>query len=156
MPTNFPSGLDSLPNPTAATVLDQPGLTHADQHINSNDAIEALETKLGIDLSTATTTIDYIARLFLLTNTEHPNGQYAECEMVPGKVFPLRVTWYTNSGKTIKLVEKEFTYGSSIPVPTVITMRLYNGTVANTILRTITDTITYNQVFEVSRTRVVV
>lgn len=155
MPTNFPGGLDSLPNPSSSTVLDQPGLTHVDQHVNTNDAIEAIEGKLGIDLSTTTNTIDYIVRLFLLTSTEHPNGFYAECERVTGKVFPLRVTWYTNSGKSIKLVEKEFAYGPTMPVPTSITMRLYNGTVANTVVRTITDTISYSQVFEVSRTRVV-
>lgn len=155
MPTNFPGGLDSLPNPSDATNLDEPGYLHADQHANANDAIEALEGKLGIDFSSTTTSIDYISRLFLLTATQHPNGAYAECERISGQVFPYKITWYTNSGKSIKLVEKEFTYGSSLPVPTTITMRLYNGTVANTVLRTITDTITYSRVFEVSRTRVV-
>lgn len=155
MATNFPGGLDTLPNPSAATVLDQPGLKHVDQHANANDAIEAMQAKIGIDLSTTANTIDHIVRLFLLTSTEHPSGFYAECEKVPGKVFPLRVTWYTNSGKTIKLVEKEFAYGVAVHIPTTITMRLYNGTVANTVLRTITDTITYSTVFEVSRARVV-
>ena len=155
MATNFPNGLDNFPNPTGATVLDQPGLRHDEQHTNANDAIEALESKLGVNLSTTTNTIDYIVRLFLLTSTQHPDGYYAECERITGKVFPWKITWYTNSGKAIKLVEKEFTYGTTKPVPTAITMRLYNGTVANTVVRTITDTISYNQVFEVSRTRVV-
>jgi hypothetical protein len=155
MATNFPNGLDNFPNPTGTTVLNQPGLSHAEQHANANDAIEALESKLGIDLSTSTNTIDYIVRLFLLTCTQHPAGTYAEYERVSGKVFPWRITWYTDSTKTIKLVEKEFTYGTNKPVPTTITMRLYNGTVANTVVRTITDTISYNQIFEVSRTRVV-
>lgn len=155
MSTNFPGGLDSLPNPGDTDNLDQPGLLHADQHANANDAIEAIQAKLGIDLSSTSTSIDYIAKLLLLTSTEHPDAAYAECERVTGKVFPLRVTWYTNSGKTIKLVEKEFAYGLSSPVPTTITMRLYNGTNSNTVVRTITDTITYSQIFEVSRTRVV-
>lgn len=155
MSTNFPAGLDAFANPSASNTLDQPGIKHSDQHANLNDAVEAVETKLGINLSNVANSIDYIANLFLLTNTQHYNGTYAELERVTGKVWPKRVTWYTNSGKTVMLVQKEFTYGSSIPVPTTITMRLYDGSIANTVVRTITDTVTYSTVFEVSRTRVV-
>lgn len=155
MATNFPNSLDVLPNPTPTTLLNQPGLRHDEQHANANDAIVAIENKLGIDLSSTTYTIDYIIRLFLLTNTQHPDGYYAEYERVPGKVFPAKIVWYTNPTKTIKLVEKTYTYATLKPVPTTITMRLYDGTIANTVVRTIIDNISYNQVFETSRTRTV-
>lgn len=55
MSTNFPTALDTLSNPSA---LD--GLTgHAAQHANANDAIEALQAKVGIDNSTDTSSLDY-------------------------------------------------------------------------------------------------
>ncbi|MFA6049902.1 MAG: hypothetical protein WC761_01775 [Candidatus Paceibacterota bacterium] len=155
MTTSFPTGLDNFTNPTAADNLDTPGVTHADQHANNNDAIEALEAKLGINLSSVATSLDYIAKLVLLTQTEHPSGAYAEVTMVTSKVWPQTVIWYTDSGKTIKLIEKAFTYGLAAPIPTQIEMKLYDGTVANTVVRTITDVITYDRVFEVSRARTV-
>ena len=46
MATLFPSGLDSLSNPTATNKQNQP--SHATQHINVNDAIEAMQAKMGI------------------------------------------------------------------------------------------------------------
>ena len=53
--TNFPTSLDALTNPSA---LD--GLTgHAAQHANVNDAIEAIEAKLGIDGSADVDSVDY-------------------------------------------------------------------------------------------------
>lgn len=158
MATTFPTSLDILPNPTSTTVLDAPGLRHSDQHINANDAIEAIEAKVGIDLSSVQNSLDYITKLFLLTQTQHQRGTYREITYsIACPVAPAVITWYTDPGKTIRLVDKVYTYGGSVKIlPTVITLRLYNGTVANSIVRTVTDTITYNKVFEVSRNRVVV
>lgn len=48
---NFPTSLDSFANPGAAdTML---AVSHAQQHSDANDAIEALEAKLGIGASVA-------------------------------------------------------------------------------------------------------
>jgi len=57
MSTDFPTSLDTLTNPVATdnTVT----VSHAGQHADSNDAIESLETKVGIDSSADTTSIDY-------------------------------------------------------------------------------------------------
>lgn len=49
---NFPTSLDSFANPTAGSYEDDVGLEHHTQHSNANDAIEALEAKLGIGAST--------------------------------------------------------------------------------------------------------
>lgn len=57
MATNFPTGLDSLTNPTPTDTLSNP--SHSDQHANANDAIEALEAKVGVNGSAVTSTIDY-------------------------------------------------------------------------------------------------
>jgi hypothetical protein len=64
MATNFPTSLDALTNPTATDTLDSVTVPHADQHANANDAIEALQAKVGADGSAVTTSHDYkIAQL---------------------------------------------------------------------------------------------
>jgi hypothetical protein len=57
MSTNFPTALDTLTNPTLTDYLNSP--SHAGQHANANDSIEALEAKVGINSSAVTTSHDY-------------------------------------------------------------------------------------------------
>jgi hypothetical protein len=57
MATNFPASLDSLTNPSATDTLDSP--PHDEQHADANDAIEALQAKVGVDSSAVTTSLDY-------------------------------------------------------------------------------------------------
>lgn len=57
MATNFPTSLDALTNPLATDKLNNP--SHATQHANVNDAIEAIEAKVGVNGSAVTTTLDY-------------------------------------------------------------------------------------------------
>ena len=49
---SFPTSLDAFSNPSAVTALNNGTTPHATQHSNANDAIEALEAKLGISAST--------------------------------------------------------------------------------------------------------
>ena len=58
MATNFPSSLDSLTNPTPTTSMSG-SLSHAGQHSDLNDAVEALQAKLGVDSSAVTSSHDY-------------------------------------------------------------------------------------------------
>jgi hypothetical protein len=44
--TSYPTALDILTNPTSTDTLDNP--SHSDQHADANDAIEAIEAKLGL------------------------------------------------------------------------------------------------------------
>lgn len=60
MSTNFPTSLDSFTNPTATQKLNNP--SHSSQHTNENDAITAIETKVGVDSSAVATTIDYLLK----------------------------------------------------------------------------------------------
>jgi len=58
MATNFPeTGLDSLTNPTSTDTM--ASFSHLAQHANANDAIEALQAKVGVDGSAVTTSHDY-------------------------------------------------------------------------------------------------
>lgn len=51
MASNYPTSLDSFTNPTSGDKLDSP--SHSDQHSNVNDAVEALQVKIGIGASPA-------------------------------------------------------------------------------------------------------
>lgn len=51
MATNFPSSLDNFTNPVSGNTLDSP--SHSLQHSDANDAIEAIEAKLGVGNSPA-------------------------------------------------------------------------------------------------------
>ena len=55
MATNFPEDLDNLTNPNSTDSLEG----HAQQHSNVNDAIEAIQTKIGVDGSEDANSLDY-------------------------------------------------------------------------------------------------
>ena len=57
MATNFPNSLDNLTNPASTDPTTAP--SHSEQHTNANDAIEALEAKVGINGSSNSTSLDY-------------------------------------------------------------------------------------------------
>lgn len=57
MATNFPANLDTLTNPNATDSLSNP--SHSQQHSNLNDAVEAIQAKIGVDGSEDTNSIDY-------------------------------------------------------------------------------------------------
>jgi len=156
MSTNFPNSLDNFPNPSSTTNLDSSGsgnssLRHSTQHQNANDAIEALEAKLGINFSSSTISIDFIVNLLLMTTGEHNQGVV---RVITGGPFPTAITWFKDLSKTIKLVEKEYSYDLRHNINQV-TVRLYDGTVANTVKRTIVDTKTLSGPFEIERVRTV-
>ena len=57
MSITYPTSLDSFTNPTSSDTL--LSIDHATQHSNANDAIEALELKVGITGSADTSSLDY-------------------------------------------------------------------------------------------------
>lgn len=69
MSTTFPTSLDSLTNPTPTSNMSV--VLHSDQHINANDAIEALEAKVWVDNSAVTTSIDYLLKSTSSTDPWH-------------------------------------------------------------------------------------
>lgn len=153
MATDFPAGLDNLISPSPADVLDSadPKLLHTNQHGNANDAINAIQQKLGIDFSDVQNSIDYISRLVLLITNQHQGATYREIDGFP---FPQSISWYQDNTKVVILTQKEFIYTTSV-VPAQVVFRLFDGTPLNNVVRTITDTISYNGIFETHRTRTI-
>lgn len=73
MAINYPTSLDSLTNPLSTDLLTSPA--HSTQHSNVNDAVEALEAKVGADASAVTTSHDY--KLGEVTGTDKAVGKTA-------------------------------------------------------------------------------
>ena len=59
MAINYPSSLDNFTNPQPSDTLDSVAAPHATQHSDLNDAVEALQAKVGADSSAVTTSHDY-------------------------------------------------------------------------------------------------
>lgn len=57
MSITYPTTIDVLTNPISMDTLNSP--SHSGQHSDANDAIEALEAKVGVDSSAVTTSHDY-------------------------------------------------------------------------------------------------
>jgi len=74
--TNFPTSLDTFTDPTGTEATNS--VSHAGQHTNANDAIAALEAKVGVNSSSVSTSLDYkISRAALLqenVNTVSSSG----------------------------------------------------------------------------------
>jgi hypothetical protein len=60
MATSFPANLDVLVNPQPLDSVEV--VPHAKQHADANDAIEALEQKVGADNSSNPNSLDYKVR----------------------------------------------------------------------------------------------
>lgn len=77
-------------------------------------------------------------------------GAYRE---MTGTTFPTAIIWYDSSGPgKKKIVEKLITWTGVLP--TTIAWKMYDA--AESLLVTVTDTISYSGVFETSRTRSIV
>lgn len=69
----FPTTLDNFANPSSGDALNSPD--HATQHTDANDAIEALQAKVGVNSSAVTTSHDY--KLGEVTGSDKAVGKTA-------------------------------------------------------------------------------
>ena len=60
MASNFPASLDTFTNPSSTDAMDSVSVPHATQHSDLNDAVEALQAKVGADSSAVTSSHDYL------------------------------------------------------------------------------------------------
>jgi hypothetical protein len=78
------------------------------------------------------------------------SGAYRE---IVGQPFPTSVVWYESAAKTQKIIEKTITRPTLI-APTPITWEMYDSD-GTTVLVTVEDEITYDGIYEVSRSRTI-
>jgi len=151
MPTNFPISLDALTNPTAIDLLNSPSVPHAAQHGNANDAIEALQAKVGINDSSDVNSLDYKitlkANVASPTFTGTPAAPTAAAETnttqlaTTAHVFAERTNTATLTNKTISIDSNTLTGVAPLASPALTgnaTLTTSTG-VALTITNTGTD-----------------
>ena len=71
MATAFPGALDTFTNPSSTDLMNSGTVPHATQHSDLNDAVEALEAKVGANSSAVATSFDY--RIGILEANELPD-----------------------------------------------------------------------------------
>jgi hypothetical protein len=76
MATNYPTSLDNFTNPLSTDSQDSP--SHSLQHADANDAIEALETKVGVGSAPAGSAVNGYALTVTTggTSTWQPSGAF--------------------------------------------------------------------------------
>ena len=77
MPSSYPTTLDAFTNPSGGDRVSSEvgGRTHSEFHSDTNDAIEALEAKVGANGSAVTTSHDY--KLSEVSGTDKAVGKTA-------------------------------------------------------------------------------
>lgn len=79
------------------------------------------------------------------------SGAYRE-QLPSGDIFPTSITWYTDSGKTDKIVERLVTWSGA--TVTQDKWKIYD-TDGSTVLWTVSDAISYSGIVETVRTRTI-
>lgn len=102
---NFPTSLDTssnLPNPAGTDLLDNanPNLDHDYQHTTVNEAVIAIEEKLGIDGSADVSSIDYLLKNASSSNPGHKHTLSSLSDFNVSSPLDEQVLRYNNgSGK---------------------------------------------------------
>ena len=112
MATNFPTSIDALVNPIATDSLAT--VNHAEQHANANDAIEALEAKVGVTNSAVTSSLDYRVR-YINATTALVSGS-----TVIGHTAPVVITAGVQPNLQI--------LGNTVPTSSLMQVRYNNDT----------------------------
>lgn len=97
MTTLYPTALDNLSNPNPTDITGVFG--HAALHSNENDAIEAIQAKVGINGSAVTTTHDY--KLSEVTGSDKAVSKAATQTLTNKTLTSPTITGATQSGSTI-------------------------------------------------------
>jgi hypothetical protein len=128
MASNFPSSLDTFTNPSSSDAMDSVSVPHATQHSDLNDAVEALQAKVGADSSAVTTSHDYkIADHASRLTTLEALGEYTDYS---GSITFIGLTlgngtvnfaYYTRIGDLVHYVG-QVTLGSTSSVTTNVSV----------------------------------
>ena len=98
MAVNFPTSLDNFTNPASNSSVANP--SHAQQHADANDAIEALQAKVGVDNSEVVTSLDYRVKTLETQSVNPEDIQAIVGEMVSDNTeTDLEVTYDAETGK---------------------------------------------------------
>lgn len=150
MATSFPAGLDEFqnPGPNDATENAVAGLDHNVQHTNANDAIEALQTKVGVNASAIAASLEYrlavLERLFNLIPNEWATlpRDIVTSATIASTTQTLRLSFFTApfSGSTTG-VRIESGTTAAAATPTLVRLGLWTATTAGAGLALVASTV---------------
>jgi len=121
MATNFPTSLDALTNPQGTDSV--AAVPHAAQHANANDAIEALQARVGVTGSTVATSLTNRIAVLESASVDTETIQDIVGAMVSGNTETDIVVDYNDS--TGKL---NFAAGANVVTTTSLNNTLTNAT----------------------------
>lgn len=137
MASNFPSSLDTFTNPSSTDAMDSVSVPHATQHSDLNDAVEALQAKVGADSSAVTSSHDYkiaalesishgkILQVVSTTKTDTFSASLAPGADTAITGLSATITPSSTSSKILAVVNVS---GSEVDVPLpYLGVRLYRG-----------------------------
>lgn len=135
----------------AATVVSaQGGMRYNGTAFQMLDAVGQFDPRTASILAHATT---YDLPHIIAGTGPMLQGAYKTQSFVGG-AFLSEEIWWTSSAQTIKLSSHAFSYATANFVnPASEIWVLYSGTVTNTVVRKVTDVISYAGIAEISRTR---
>ena len=116
MATSFPASLDELINPQASDSVQLP--SHSEQHADANDAIEALQEKVGADNSTVTTSLDYRVNALENASLDEEGIQQIAADLLTNGTHTNIVVTYDDANDKINL---EATYGNEEAISAIAT-----------------------------------
>ena len=116
MAITFPTSLDSLTNPQGTDSVQL--VSHAAQHADANDAIEALEAKVGADNSTVTTSLDYRVNALENASLDEEGIQQIAADLLTNGTHTNITVTYDDANDKINL---EATYGNEEAISAIAT-----------------------------------
>lgn len=114
--TLFPGAIDTFNNPLQSTGLADVGYEHDLEHDKENDAILALETKMGQDFSPITASIDYVMKHHSHTGAD---GSAALTSLVAQPVTDGNVMTLKTAGGTVFITASSVAAGPALTVTPV-------------------------------------
>ena len=112
--TNFPGSLDVYVNPASGDLLSSVVVPHWIQHSQLNDAVTAIQTKIGIDGSSVTTSFDYLLKNTASVNPGHKHTFGALTDVTLSSPASGEVLYYTGSHWTNSNLTSSLLTGLSI------------------------------------------
>lgn len=127
MAVSFPTSLDAFTNPTASDRVDT--VSHSSQHSDENDAIEALEGKVGVNSSAVVTSLDYLVKNTSSSNPGHKHTLVDGASDVSASATELNYSSGVTSAIQTQILARIPTVGSSTDNAVV----RFNGTTGGTL-----------------------
>lgn len=127
MSTNFPSSLDNSTTLPAESANIPLSTNHVTAHQNIQDAIEAIEAKVGVDSSAVTTSLDYLVKNTSSSNPGHKHTLANGATDVTASASELNIL----DGATLSTTELNYVDGVTSAIQTQLDLKALDSAVVH-------------------------